>query len=74
MNEVTSVQHRVLKSNDISNELVWEKEKHVFRKKIQTHIQVCLLSHEFIIYSKFIGRKTGDYQHSCLTGEGIPSE
>lgn len=33
MNEVTSVQHRVLKSNDISNELVWEKEKHVFRKK-----------------------------------------
>lgn len=36
MNEVTSIQHRVLKSNDISNELVWEKEKQVFRKNPNT--------------------------------------
>lgn len=49
------------------------EKKAGFQEKSK-HIQVCLLSHEFIIYSKFIGRKTGDYQHSCLTGEGIPSE
>lgn len=32
LKEVTNVQYRVLKSNDISNELVWEKEKQVFMK------------------------------------------
>lgn len=32
MKEVTNVQHRALKSNSISNELVWEKVKQFFTK------------------------------------------
>lgn len=32
MKEVTNVQHGALKSNNISNELVWEKEKQFYMK------------------------------------------
>lgn len=71
MTEVTHIQHRALKSNGISNELVWGKEKQFYMKnsnKFSFFFKVVSLS----FMSKLTGRKLKTVSIAVLLGKAFP--